>query len=172
MAIGEIGLDASPRALIPVERQKAVFRRQLELAAELALPVVVHNRDAEEELASVLSKMGPLPISGVMHCFSSDAAYAEIWVAVGFFISFSGNVTYRKATKVREAAKAVPLGRLLLETDSPYLAPQPMRGKRCEPAYLRYTAETVAALRGISLEELAGRTYENSCRLFRVPEPG
>ena len=174
VAIGEIGLDfhydRSPR---PV--QIDLFRRQLAVAAACDLPVVIHSRSAEAETLAVLEewsseqrrKGARLPL-GVMHCFGYDAAGAERFLALGFMISIPGTVTYPRAEAVQAVARMVPDDALLLETDAPVLAPQRRRGKRNEPAYVVETAEAVAALRNVTLEDLAGRTRENARRLFRI----
>ena len=170
-AIGEIGLDYyyehTPRAI-----QREAFRAQLALAVELGLPVIIHNRDAHEDLAGILDEFGKDLPRGVMHCFSGDPAFAAHCVDWGLFVSFAGNVTFPKAQALREAAKATPLDRLLIETDSPYLAPQPARGKRCEPIHVRHTAQLLAELKGTPLDELARHTTDNACRLFGVAAAG
>lgn len=168
VAIGEIGLDYYKYNTAPRDTQQNAFRAQLDLAVELNLPVVIHNRDAEDDIAAALDEYARQLPGGIMHCFSGDAAFAERCVAWGFHVSFAGNVTFPKAGPLREAALAVPMERLLIETDSPYLAPQPVRGKRCEPAYVRYTAETLAALKGLTLEEFCEQTTRNASELFRV----
>lgn len=167
VAIGEIGLDYykyndAPRAL-----QKAAFAAQLQLAAELGLPVVIHNRDADDDTFAMLNEHDAALTAVIMHCFSGDAAFAERCLSRGYFISFAGNVTYPKAALLRASASAVPVERMLVETDSPYLAPQPVRGKRCEPAYLSHTAATLAELKGVDLDEFAARTTENAANIFR-----
>jgi TatD DNase family protein len=170
VAIGETGLDFHYATASRAAQERA-FREQVELACELDLPVIVHNRNADEPLAAMLEAMPPLPAGGVMHCFSGDAAFAERCLHWGFYISFAGNVTFPKAASLRESARAVPLDRMLVETDSPHLAPQPVRGKRCEPAYLRYTAEALAALKGLTPEAFALQTSENARRLFKISVP-
>ncbi len=167
VAIGEIGLDYhydfSAR-----EHQREAFSRQLEMAIECKLPVVVHCREAQHDVAAIIEPLHAELAGGVMHCFGGDAAFAEQCLAWGFHISFAGNVTFPKAHKLREAARIVPLERLLVETDSPYLAPQPVRGQRCEPAHVEYTAACLAELKGIPLDALAARTSENARRVFRL----
>lgn len=166
-AVGEIGLDyhyeKAPRAV-----QLKTFEAQLGLAVELQLPVIIHCREAEEDAAPLLERFGPLLPGGVMHCFSGDAAFAERCLDWGFHISFAGNVTFPNAAALREAACAVPLDRLLVETDSPYLAPQPVRGKRCEPVCVVHTAKVLAGLKHIDEEEFAGRTTRNAMELFGI----
>ena len=166
VALGEIGLDNFRYCETPRDVQLTAFEAQLDLAATLHLPVVIHNRDAHEDIAAVLASWTDRMAGGIMHCFAGDAAFAMQCVEWGFHVSFAGNVTFPKAKDLREAAAQVPLDRLLVETDSPYLAPQPVRGKRCEPAFVRYTAEEIAVLRGMSLQDLAKTTTANAHRLF------
>ncbi len=168
VAIGEIGLDYYKHNDAPHDLQQRAFRAQLDLAVTASLPVIIHNRDAEVDLAAILEGYAPRLRGGVMHCFSGDAAFAQRCLSWGFYISFAGNLTFPKANHLREAGATVPLDRLLVETDSPYLAPQPVRGKRCEPIYIRYTAETLAAVKGVDPEELNRLTTENARRLFGV----
>ena len=166
-AIGEIGLDyhydCSPR-----EDQRAAFECQLALAARLERPVVIHCREADEDLAAIVEPMLGGLHRGVMHCFGGDAAFAERCLGWGFHISFAGNVTFPKAEALRDAARVVPMDRLLVETDSPYLAPQPVRGKRCEPVYVAHTAAFLADLKNVSLGEFAKRTTANAAHVFRI----
>ena len=166
VGIGEAGLDYyyehSPR-----EAQRAIFREHIAAARESGLPLIVHSRDADEETIELLdegARAGNL--TGVIHCFSSTAFLAERSLALGFYISFSGIVTFKKADELRAVAKSIPEDRLLVETDSPYLAPVPFRGKRNEPAYVAHTAAFVAELRGVSREQLAGASTANFHRLF------
>ena len=162
VAVGEIGLDyyrdLSPR---PVQRQ--VFADQLALATELALPVVIHDREAHDD---VLATLRGWQGTGVIHSYSAGLERLEEVMALGFFASISGPVTFRRAHRLRAVAAAVPLERLLVETDCPYLTPVPYRGRRNEPAYVRYVAEAVARARGISDEALARATADNARRLF------
>ena len=165
VAIGEIGLDYhydfSPR-----ETQRAVFERQLALAVHSGKPIVIHTREAwADTLAAIRSCWPAVNPGGIFHCFSGGPAEAEEVLALGFHVSFSGIVTFPKALDIQEAARRVPLDRLLVETDAPYLAPIPHRGKRNEPAYLVHTADCVARLRGIPLEQLAEATTANWRRL-------
>jgi TatD DNase family protein len=161
-AIGEIGLDYhydfSPR-----DEQRAAFAAQLALAARLDMPIVIHCREAEADLAAIVESAHAKP-RGVMHCFGGDAAFAERCLEWGLYISFAGNVTFSKAQRLRDAAAVVPVERLLVETDSPYLAPQPLRGKRCEPLYVQYVGEAVARIKGIPPEDFAGQVKENAVR--------
>lgn len=168
VAIGEMGLDYY-RDLSPREVQQRVFREQLALARELNLPVIIHDRDAHADTLDILRKDGVSPAGGVMHCFSGSREMAEACLALGFYISFAGPVTYPNARRPKEVAAWVPLDRLLVETDCPYLTPQARRGRRNEPACVRYVAEEIAALRGIPVEEVARATTENARRLFGLP---
>lgn len=166
-ALGEVGLDYHYDFATP-EQQAEVFRRQIRLAKELGLPLVIHNREASDDVVRLLQEEGAGEVGGIMHCFSGDLAMAEACLKMNFYISFAGPVTFKKSDELRQVAAQVPLDRILIETDSPYLAPVPRRGKRNEPAYVRYTAEQLAELRGLSLAELARITAENGRRLLRI----
>ena len=162
---GEIGLDyAKPYA--DHAAQRYAFCSQLELAKELKLPVIIHDRDAHEDTLEILTQIAPFPDRGVMHCFSGDMSLAKKMLALDFLISIPGVVTFKNGKDLQEVAKQTPLESLILETDSPFLAPVPWRGKRNEPSYLPYTAEKVAELKKISLEEVAEQTSKNVMRLF------
>lgn len=168
VAWGEIGLDFhydhSPRDV-----QREVFARQLTLARGAGVPVIIHSREADEETAEILRDVYTgAPRGGVMHCFGGGPELAGAALEIGFYISFAGNVTFKKAEPLREVARAVPLERLLVETDCPFLAPVPLRGRRNEPAYVVETARFLASLRGVELEELGRITSENFSRLFGV----
>jgi TatD DNase family protein len=168
VAIGEIGLDYHhDRA--PHDAQERLFRQQLALARELGLPVVIHSRDAHADTVRIL-RDAARGQPGIMHSFSGDWAYAEACLEIGFQLSFSGPVTFNKASDLHEVARRAPLDRILTETDSPYLAPHPLRGKRNEPANVRLVAERLAALRGIELEELARAVWRNACELFGIAD--
>ena len=166
-AIGEIGLDYywnnSPQAM-----QQEFFRRQLELAKSLGLPVIIHDRDAHEDTLRLLEAADVSAIGGVMHCFSGDVAMAERVRELGLLISIAGPVTFKKAGDLPEVVKKLPLDALLVETDCPFLAPVPFRGKRNEPAYVRYTAEKIAEIRGVALEQVAEQTSANFERVFQA----
>ncbi len=168
VAIGETGLDFhydhSPR---PV--QEASFRRSLAIARAAGKPVVVHVREADEVCARVLREEGVPPAGGVIHCFTGDAAAARGYLDLGLFISVAGVVTFKTAEPIREAVRIVPRDRLLVETDCPFLAPIPYRGKRNEPAYVVETARKVAEVWGTTVDEVARCTTENVRRLFRLP---
>ncbi|MBV9925010.1 MAG: TatD family hydrolase [Acidobacteria bacterium] len=168
VAVGEIGLDYhydhSPR-----EVQRDVFAKQLRLAREEGVPVIIHSREADEETLEILrAEYAGAVRGGVMHCFGGGPALAEGALALGFYISFAGNVTFKKAEALREVALTVPSDRLLVETDCPYLAPVPHRGRRNEPAYVAATARFLADLRGLGEEEFGRATSENFARLFGV----
>ena len=175
VAVGEIGLDyfydISPR-----DTQRRVLSEQLELAKEIKKPVVIHVRDAKErsegdangELLAILREHGADKIGGVIHCFSGSMSDAEAALELGFYISFAGPVTYPKNTALREVAMAVPLDRILCETDSPYLAPQGFRGKTNEPFHVREVYEYVSMLKGVPMEEFAAAVKENVERVFRL----
>ena len=165
VAIGEMGLDYH-NEFSPREAQRVAFPRQLALAQELGLPVVVHNRQADDDAYAVLQEAVPALPACVLHCYGSDAAFAERCVELGCYISFAGNATFPKAQPLRDAAAVVPLDRLLVETDAPYLAPQAKRGKRCEPRDVQYTAEALAEVKGVSLEAFAEQTTRNAARVF------
>ncbi len=168
VAYGEIGLDffrdRSPRSV-----QKAVFVEQLYLAKALQKPVVIHLRSAYDEGLATLEKIGPFPSGGVIHCFSGDENDAERALEQGFHISIPGTITYKKNDMLRTTVGSLPADRLLLETDCPFLSPEPKRGKDNEPAYLVYTAEIVAQVRNSSLDEIGRITTENAKRLFQLP---
>jgi TatD DNase family protein len=165
-AIGEIGLDYhydfSPR-----EVQHAVFRAQLQLALSRDLPIVIHTREAEDDTLRILAEEGGTRLRGVFHCFTGDAAAAARALATGFYLSIPGVISFPKAEALRVAAGQAPADRLLVETDSPYLAPVPHRGKRNEPAYVATVAARLAEARGVTLDVVAGETDRNFDALFR-----
>jgi TatD DNase family protein len=178
VAIGEIGLDyywdKAPRDL-----QEKVLREQLDLASEMDLPVIIHNREASDDVLAILLEWqagllrsgAPLAARpGVLHSFSGDLAMAEKAAAANYFIGFTGPVTFKNAAETQHIATAVPLDRILVETDSPFLTPHPHRGQRNEPSHVRLVAEEIAALRGISIDEVADATTANARRLFRFEE--
>lgn len=168
VAVGEIGLDYhydhSPR-----EAQRDVFRKFIRIARELKKPIVVHTRSAPSETLEILESEGAREVGGVIHCFSEDRPFAARAFDLGFDVSFSGIVTFKNAAAIREVAAWAPLERILVETDSPYLAPVPLRGKACEPAYVLHTARFIAEQRKIPLEELARATTDNAIRRFGLP---
>jgi len=165
---GEIGLDYF-KEYSAAENQRLHFASQLSLARELRLPVVIHDRDAHDDTLRILKASGAEEFGGVMHCFSGNMQFAEHVLDLGFLISFPGVVTFKNALDLQEVAKTIPLESILVETDGPYLAPHPMRGKRNEPVNVLYTAAHIAGLRGISLDEVARQTTANAARLFRLP---
>jgi len=166
VAIGEIGLDYY-RNLSPRAAQRSAFEAQLGLAEELGLPVVVHDREAHEEVLEVLMGFEGR-VEGVMHCFSGSREMAERCIRSGFYVSFAGPVTFPNAHGLQEIARWIDLSKILLETDSPWLTPQQMRGKRNEPAFLLFIAKQIAKLKGISLDELAETTTRNAKERFQL----
>ncbi len=166
VAIGEIGLDFFKAE--NQEKQKTVFEAQLAIAQQLNKPVIIHCRDAAAPMTELLQKFWQErgAVQGVMHCWGGTPEETQWFLDLGFYISFSGIVTFKNALTTQESAQMVPSDRLLVETDCPFLAPVPKRGKRNEPAYVRYVAEYVAQLRGVSLETLAAQTTQNACQLF------
>lgn len=167
VAIGEIGLDFY-RDRSPREIQREAFRKQIRLARKLGKPVIVHDRDAHEEVLQILREENASEVGGVLHCFSGDLAMARACVEMGFLISFAGPLTYPKNDALRQIAAELPIDVMLVETDCPYLAPQGWRGKRNESAYVRSTAEKLAEVKGLSLEDVARTTSLNAFRLFGI----
>ncbi len=167
VAIGEMGLDyhwdKSPKDV-----QKEVFRKQIALAKAVNLPIIIHNRDATEDVVTILKEEGAEEVGGIMHCFTGSAEVARQCMDMNFYISFGGPVTFKNAKKPKEVAKEIPNDRLLIETDCPFLTPHPFRGKRNEPSYVKYVAEQLAELKGLTYEEIASITTENAKRLFRM----
>lgn len=164
VAIGEIGLDYHYEGYDPALQQR-IFREQLDLAERLCLPVVIHSRDAAEDTMSILRERGG-KVNGVMHCFSGSAETAKQVLALGLNISFTGVLTFKNARRAIEALEAVPLDRLMLETDCPYMAPEPNRGKRCDSGMIAHIIEKIAELKGVSPELVAKQTTENTLKLF------
>ena len=166
VAIGEAGLDYFYDYGQP-DQQAASFRAQIAAAREMRLPIIVHSRDADDDMAAILEEeMQRGDFSGVMHCFSSGATLAKRALAIGFYISFSGILTFSKSTDLQAIAAKIPLDRILVETDSPYLAPSPHRGKSNEPAFSVHTLEKLAEIRCLPVAEMASITYQNTARLF------
>lgn len=170
VAVGETGLDYF-RSAGELEWQRDRFRCHIAAAKKLQKPLIIHMRDAKEDTIKILQEEGADQVGGVMHCFTEDWAVAERALALGFYISFSGIVTFKNAANIQDVARRVPLDRMLVETDAPYLAPVPMRGKKNEPAYLRHTAEYIATLRGMTVEEIAQQTTNNFFTLFKGAAP-
>ena len=171
IAWGEIGLDYfydhSPRDV-----QERVFREQMELAAATKLPIIIHCRDAWADCLRLIEEVWrPTGLGGILHCFTSTLEDAQRGIDMGFMISFAGNSTYPKTENLRDVAKVLPLENILIETDAPYLAPQPYRGKRNEPAYVAEVARTLASVRDLAAEEFAARTAGNFRRFFHLSEP-
>lgn len=169
VALGEMGLDYhydnSPRDV-----QRAVFARQLELALELGKPVIVHDRESSDDTLRILGDAGGGRLRGVVHCFSGTQAFADALLEMGFLLSFTGIVTFKAADDLRAVVRRTPVERMMVETDSPYLAPIPFRGKRCEPAYVARVAETIAEVKGLSVEDVARITTLNANAFFRLSE--
>ncbi len=165
VAIGEIGLDYyydnSPRDV-----QKYWFERQIELAKEVKLPVIIHDRDAHEDCVNIIKKTNAKNVSGILHCFSGSREMAQEVLKQNFYISIAGPVTFKNAKKLIEVVQYVPLDRLLIETDCPYLSPEPMRGKRNNSSNLNFIIEKIAVIKGISPQEVADATMENAKRIF------
>ncbi|KER03464.1 metal-dependent hydrolase [Photorhabdus temperata] len=167
VALGETGLDYYYQQ-DNAELQRTSFREHIRIGRKLNKPVIVHTRSARDDTLLVLREEQAQECGGVLHCFTEDKDTARELLDLGFYISFSGIVTFRNAEQIREAARYVPLDRILIETDSPYLAPVPYRGKENQPAYVRDVAEYMAVLKGVSIEELAQVTTQNFCDLFHV----
>lgn len=169
VALGEMGLDyhwdKSPKDV-----QKAVFRKQIALAKRVKLPIIIHNREATEDIIQILEEENAAEVGGIMHCYNDEVTYVDACLAMNFYISLGGPVTFKNAKAPKEVAKYVPLDKLLIETDSPYLAPHPNRGKRNEPAYVKLVAEQIAALRDMSYEDVARATTENALKFFRIEQ--
>ncbi|KAF0195602.1 MAG: TatD DNase family protein [Bacillota bacterium] len=169
VAIGEIGLDYYWNTW-PKEQQQHAFRQQIDLAKNMSLPFIVHDRDAHGDVLAILREHGVFPEGFVMHCFSGSPEFARECIRLGGHISLAGPVTFHNAARLVEVAKEVPLERLLVETDCPYLSPHPHRGKRNEPQYVRLVLSTIAQLRGISVEAVAKHTSSNAKILFGLKE--
>ena len=172
VAYGEIGLDYHYNHSDP-DLQRRRFREQLQLARELSLPVIIHTREAQDDTIRILKEERASEIGGVFHCFSGDAWLAKDALDLGFYLSFSGILTFQNATMLRDIAKTVPADRLLIETDCPYLTPIPHRGKRNEPAYVKHVAETLAMITSngntLTAEDIGRLTSDNARRLFKIP---
>ncbi len=169
VAIGEIGLDFY-RDRSPRDVQRAAFRAQLGLARDVGKPIIVHDRDAHEEIVEILQEENAREIGGVIHCFSGDLAMARACLDMGFYISFPGTITYPPNEELRNVVRSLPVDRMLVETDCPYLAPQKKRGTRNEPAFVRHTAEKIAEIKGLTLDDVARITTLNAFNLFGIGE--
>lgn len=167
IAIGEIGLDYhydnSPRDI-----QRKWFIEQIRLAKQLKLPIIIHEREASQDMYNILKQEADENLTGVLHCYSGSLEMAREYLKMGFYLSFAGPVTFKNSRVSKEVAQSIPLDRILVETDSPYLAPEPKRGKRNEPLNVRYVAAMIAELRGISFEEIATATTKNVKKLFSI----
>ncbi|RKQ33017.1 TatD family hydrolase [Oceanobacillus halophilus] len=167
VALGEMGLDyhwdKSPKDI-----QKEAFRKQIQLAKTVHMPIIIHNREATEDIIQILQEENAKEIGGIMHCYNDSVDYVQACLDMNFYISLGGPVTFKNAPLPKEVAKQVPLDRLLIETDAPYLAPHPNRGKRNEPAYVKLVAEKIAELRDIPFEEISDMTTKNAKRFFGI----
>lgn len=167
VAIGEMGLDyhwdKSPRDV-----QQDVFRKQIQLAKRVKLPIIIHNREATQDIVDILREESAQEVGGIMHCFSGRSEVAQQCIDMNFYISLGGPVTFKNAKKPKEVAKEIPLDNMLVETDCPFLAPHPYRGKRNEPAYVRLVAQQIAEIKEITVEEVEEITTENAKRLFGI----
>lgn len=167
VALGEMGLDYHWDTS-PEKTQKEVFKAQIKLAKKVNLPIVIHNREASEDIKKILIEEHAEEVGGIMHCYSSPIEDLQTYIDMNFYISLAGPVTFKNAPEVREIAKEIPLNRLLIETDSPYLTPHPYRGKRNEPARVKLIAQEIARVKDISFEELAKITTKNAKRIFKL----
>ena len=165
-AIGEIGLDYYWKDNAPAEAQKAVFRRQMELARQLKLPVIIHDREAHRDCLEIVKEFPD--VTGVYHCYSGGIEDAKTLVKMGWMLSFTGVVTYKNARKSLEVLEMLPMDRIMIETDSPYLTPEPFRGKRNDSSKVRYVAETIARVKGLDVDEVIRLTTENGKRFFHI----
>ncbi|MFT9487576.1 MAG: TatD family hydrolase [Tepidibacillus sp.] len=166
LAIGEIGLDYY-WDFAPKEVQQEIFRKQIQLAKQVNLPIIIHDRDAHQDICSILREEGAKDVGGIIHSFSGSMEMAKECIDLGFYISFSGPVTFKNAKKPKEVATHIPIDRILLETDSPYLTPEPYRGKRNESAYVKFVATKIAELRGMDVEEIAQITTRNANQILK-----
>jgi TatD DNase family protein len=166
VGIGETGLDFY-RDWSPKEKQVESFKLHINVALELGKPLVIHSREAGEECLTILEKMGASKVGGVFHCYAEDAEFAKRLRAINFLVSFPGTLTFKKAEQIRAICQAIPLDQIMVETDAPYMAPEPYRGKVCEPSYVIETLKTVARVKSLSLEEAALATTKNALLLFK-----
>lgn len=167
VAIGEMGLDYHWEKS-PKEIQKEIFRKQIQLAKKVKLPIVIHNRDATADVVQILKEENAAEVGGIMHCYGGSVETALECIEMNFYISLGGPVTFKNAKKPKEVAEQIPLDKLLIETDCPYLAPHPNRGKRNEPSYVSLVAEQIAELKGITVAEVAEVTTQNAKKLFDI----
>lgn len=169
LAIGETGLDFF-RDWSPVDAQFELFRNTIRLAKLVGKPLVIHCRDAQDDTMKVLREEGAESVGGVFHCYAGDAALAQELREMNFLVSFTGNVTFKKAISIQEAAKNIPLDQIMVETDMPYMAPEPFRGGPSAPKHVAIVAKKIADLKGVTLEAVIEATTENALRLFRIPQ--
>jgi len=165
VAIGEVGLDFF-KSFVPEEKQKEAFVKFINLAGQLDLPLIIHNRDAHPQIVKILRNNFSPPVKGVLHCFSGDLSFAQTILKMGLYVSFTANITFKNAHSLREIIKSIPLEKMLIETDAPFLAPQIFRGKRNEPSYVKYVARTIAEVKGLDVEKVADVTTQNAVNLF------
>lgn len=171
IAIGETGLDYY-RLTGDLEWQRDRFRTHIRAAKECSKPLIIHTRSAADDTLKIMAEENASQVSGVMHCFTESLDVAQAAIELGFYISFSGILTFKNATQIKEVAQAIPLEKILIETDSPYLAPTPYRGKTNQPAYVKHVAEEIAKLRNISIQEVGATTTHNFNQLFGRPNNG
>ncbi len=169
VALGEMGLDYHWDKS-PADVQKEVFRKQIHLAKKVNMPIIIHNREATQDIVDILKEEKAEEVGGIMHCYSGSVEIAEECVKMNFMISLGGPVTFKNAKRPKEVAEAIELDHLLVETDCPFLAPHPNRGKRNEPAYVKLVAEQIADLKGVSLEEVSEKTTRNALKFFNIPQ--
>lgn len=167
VAIGETGLDFY-RDWSPSELQDRWFRAQIEIAKRLSKPLVIHSRSAGPQCLAILQEMDAAQVGGVFHCYAEDAAFASELAKINFLVSFPGALTFKKAEHTRAVAREIPLAQIMLETDAPYMAPEPHRGRRCESAYVREIAQVLSGIKGLPLEEIAHQTTANAQKLFGI----
>lgn len=167
VAIGETGLDFY-RDWCPKENQYSWFKAQIDIALEVKKPIIIHSREAANECLALLSEMGASKVGGVFHCYSEDAEFAKKLAAINFMVSFPGSLTFKKAEALRNAARDIPLSQIMLETDAPYMAPEPYRGKRCESAFMIETAKRLAQAKGVLFEECAKAVLKNTKDFFKI----
>ena len=165
VAVGEIGLDYYYDDASPRDVQRKIFEEQLALAKDLDVPVIIHNRDAHQDTLELLNKYRP---KGIVHCFSGSAEVAKEMLRLGMYIGFTGVITFKNARRAVEAAAEVPLDRLLIETDCPYMAPEPFRGKRCDSTMLTQMAQKLAEIKGVEPQQLADQTFANACTVYSI----
>lgn len=167
VAIGETGLDFY-RDWSPFDKQELWFRKQIELALKIKKPLVIHSREAGAKCLAILKEMNASAVGGVFHCYAEDELFARELADINFLVSFPGTITFKKADALRKTVEAIPLSQIMLETDAPYMAPEPFRGKRCESAHVLEIAKRVAIIKNISLEEVARESTDTACKFFGI----